>query len=158
MTSYNIASSTSFQTIVVVEPAEEGVQTPHVSVAIPKSNFEDMQNEIKTMKQKIQDLVELPETTGLIEALRTAEEDKSPLVDMFQILSLTKRLDGVELSLGKLASMMEDLARTTTGNNIIIILIFFNISSKPKKLKRRNLKSWILVVKNLRISKSVCRR
>lgn len=99
----------------MVEPAEEGVQAPHVTVAVPKSNFEEMQSDIKTMKQQIQDLVDLPENTGLIEAIRSMEEDKTPLVDMFQILSLTRRIDGVETGLSKLASMMEDLARATTG-------------------------------------------
>lgn len=84
-----------------------------MSVAVPKSNFEEMQNDIKVLKQQIQDLIDLPENTGLIEALRTSEEDKTPLVDMFQILSLTKRIDGVETGLSKLASMMEDLAKTT---------------------------------------------
>lgn len=113
---FSVDSSTSFQTIVVVEHTEEGVQAPHVSVAVPKANFEEMMNDIKTMKQQIQDLIDLPENTGLIEALRTAEEDKTPLVDMFQILSLTKRIDGVETGMSKLASMMEDLAKATAGN------------------------------------------
>lgn len=120
---FSIDSSTSFQTIVVVEPTEEGVQAPHVSVAVPKANFEEMMNDIKTMKQQIQDLIDLPENTGLIEALRTAEEDKSPLVDMFQILSLTKRIDGVETGMSKLASMMEDLAKATAGNQKVWFLI-----------------------------------
>lgn len=85
---------------------------------MPKANFEEMQMEIKTMKQQIQDLTELPENTGLLDALRSMEmeEDKSPLVDMFQILSLTKRIDGVEMGISKLASMMEDLAKATSGN------------------------------------------
>lgn len=79
-----------------------------------------MQKEMKIMKQQIQDLMELPENSGLIEALRSAEDDRSPLVDMFQILSLTKRIDGVETAISKLASMMEDIARTTAGNDCSI--------------------------------------
>lgn len=65
------------------------------------------------MKCQIQELVDLPANTGLLQAIRSMEEDKTPILDMFQILSLTKRIDGAEAGMAKLASMMEDLARNT---------------------------------------------
>lgn len=128
---------------------EEGVQAPHVSVAVPKSNFEEMQNDIKTMKQQIQDLIDLPENTGLLEAIRSMEEDKTPLVDMFQILSLTRRIDGVETGMSKLASMMEDLARTTAGNGVSNRCSCKKFCWKvSNKSRMKNLRNRILVVRN----------
>lgn len=50
---------------------------------------------------------------------RAAGVDKSnPLLDMFQILNLTKRVDGAEEGISKLASMIEDLAREGPGNSV----------------------------------------
>lgn len=35
----------------------------------------------------------------------------SPILDMFQILTLVKRLDATEVAINKMASMIEDLAK-----------------------------------------------
>lgn len=62
--------------------------------------------------------MELPANSGLIEAVRATGEDKSsPVLDMFQILNLTKRLDAAETGINKLASMIEDLARERPSKN-----------------------------------------
>lgn len=45
-------------------------------------------------------------------------EKSNPVLDMFQILTLTKRVDGTEQGISKLASMIEDLARETPGNKV----------------------------------------
>lgn len=48
-----------------------------------------------------------------------AGDKSSPVLDMFQILNLTKRVDGTETGLNKLASMVEDLARERPGTTSI---------------------------------------
>lgn len=49
----------------------------------------------------------------------------SPVLDMFQILNLTKRVDGTEMGINKLASMIEDLAKERPGKFLIIVFNFF---------------------------------
>lgn len=56
--------------------------------------------------------MDLPSNLDLINASR----DKSqPIVDMFQLLTLNKRITANEEGLTKMASMIEDLARQTEG-------------------------------------------
>lgn len=38
-------------------------------------------------------------------------QDRSPVLDMYQILNLTKRLDAVELSIEKFATILESVTR-----------------------------------------------
>lgn len=66
----NKDSISSFDTIVVIEPAEEGVSTPHISVAVPKSLFDGVQEDIKNLKDQVQELIDLPGNMGLLEAMR----------------------------------------------------------------------------------------
>lgn len=56
--------------MVVIEPTEEGISTPHVSVAVPKSLIDDLQDDMKNMKDQIKELTELPANSGLIDAVR----------------------------------------------------------------------------------------
>ncbi|KAF2896223.1 hypothetical protein ILUMI_09953 [Ignelater luminosus] len=106
------------QTVIVVEPTD-GATTPHVSVALSRVHFDNMEEEIEKLKEDIQELKELPANMGLIEALRNSSVDKSsPVLDMFQILTLSKRIDATETGIGKLASMVEDLAREASGGGL----------------------------------------
>lgn len=56
--------------MVVIEPTEEGISTPHVSVAVPKALIDDLQEEMKNMQEQIKELIELPANSGLIDAVR----------------------------------------------------------------------------------------
>lgn len=57
------------QTIIVVEPTD-GAATPHVSVALSRAHFDNMEEEIEKLKEEVKELKELPANMGLIEALR----------------------------------------------------------------------------------------
>ncbi|XP_030754393.1 uncharacterized protein LOC115881156 isoform X2 [Sitophilus oryzae] len=106
--------SGSFQTIVVVEPAsrEKVADAPKFAIAITKEQLNKLQHDIKELQRQVKELTEMPGSIGLIEAIRTSKEGSAtPLLDMFQILTLVKRLDATEEAMNKLASMMEELAK-----------------------------------------------
>lgn len=54
----------------MVEPIEGGENAPQVSVALPKEVFAEVKKDIADMKQQIQDLVDLPNNMGLMDAVR----------------------------------------------------------------------------------------
>lgn len=68
--SFTARKSSSFQTVVVVEPIEGGANAPQVSVSLPKAVFAEVQKDISDMKAQIQDLIDLPNNMGLIDAVR----------------------------------------------------------------------------------------
>lgn len=110
------------ETVILVEAVTESISTPHVSVAFSKSHLKQLKDDIDDLKKKVMELAELPSNLDLINASR----DKSqPIVDMFQILSLNKRIGATEEGITKMASMVEDLARSTPGN---LAFKFFTIN------------------------------
>lgn len=102
-------SPNATDTVVVVEATTETVVTPQVSVAFSKTHLKNMESEIEDIRSKIKELAEMPGNMGLLDAAR----DKKPVVDMYQILSLSKRVQAAEEGMEKLASMMEDWAKST---------------------------------------------
>lgn len=101
----------ALQTVILLESTEPSTTPPpaHVSVALSKVHFENLEDEIEKLKEDIKELKELPANVDLISAIRSA--NPSPVLDMFQILTLTKRIEASEEAVSKLASMIEDLAR-----------------------------------------------
>lgn len=63
-------NSSNFQTVVVIEPADSQPSVPHVTVSVPKSVIDEMEEQIQAMKEQIRELVELPANSGLIDAVR----------------------------------------------------------------------------------------
>ncbi|XP_076270897.1 uncharacterized protein LOC143202861 isoform X2 [Rhynchophorus ferrugineus] len=109
-----VGSSESYQTIVVVEPAsrEKLADTPKFTIALTKEQLGKLQKDIKDLQKQVKELTEMPGNIGLIDAIRSSKDgSNSPILDMFQILTLVKRLDATEAAMNKLASMMEDLAK-----------------------------------------------
>ncbi|XP_025833108.1 uncharacterized protein LOC108734577 isoform X2 [Agrilus planipennis] len=105
------------ETVVVVEPNEEGIDTPHLTVAVDRNFFENIERDVGVMKLQIKELTDLPSNQGLMEALQS--EKTTPVLDMFQILNLKKRVDGVEVGINKLGSIFEDLAKGGTLSNAL---------------------------------------
>lgn len=96
-------------TVILVEATTETLVTPQVSVAFSKTHLKHMEDEINEIRSKLKELAEMPGNMGLLDAAR----DKKPVVDMYQILSLSKRVQAAEEGMEKLASMMEDWAKNT---------------------------------------------
>ncbi|XP_060523196.1 uncharacterized protein LOC132700092 [Cylas formicarius] len=134
----DVASSDSFQTIVVVEPASKDkiADPPKFTIALTREHLCKLQADIKTLQQQVQELIELPANIGLIEALRADSADKaSPVLDMFQILNLAKRLDAMEVAMSKMASMIEYLAREQDGAQRVEFKPIETILPAPVTLK-----------------------
>ncbi|ENN75980.1 hypothetical protein D910_08006, partial [Dendroctonus ponderosae] len=109
-----VASSGSLQTIVVVEPAskEKIGDSPKFTIALTKEQLGKLQKDLKDLQKQVKELTDLPGNIGLIDAIRTSKDGgTSPILDMFQILTLVKRLDATEVAMNKMASMIEDLAK-----------------------------------------------
>ncbi|KAF5295166.1 hypothetical protein FQR65_LT10554 [Abscondita terminalis] len=88
-------------TIVLVEKSTK-ISSNNKCAALEDADLEQLREEVKALK-------DLPANTDLIEALRPHNE--APVLEMYQVLSLTKRMDANEVGLKKLASMIEDLAK-----------------------------------------------
>lgn len=97
-------------TVILVETVTESISTPHVSVAFSKHHLKQLHEDIEDLRQKVKELEELPSNLGLFKAVK---DKNSPIVDMFQLLSLNKRVVAAEEGMKKLGSMMEDIARNT---------------------------------------------
>lgn len=81
-----------------------------MSVAVNVSHFEQLVNELEYLKVQIKELKEMPGNMGLIDAIKSTDKS-SPVLDMFQILSLQKRMDAAESGMNKLASLVEDVVK-----------------------------------------------
>ncbi|CAH0563970.1 unnamed protein product [Brassicogethes aeneus] len=115
--------SKSLQTVVVVEQSSKVDQTesPHFSVAVTQDHYDHLMGDIDELKEKVLELSELPANIGLVEALRAAGKDKpSPVLDMFHILTLNKRMDAAEQGMEKLGTIIEDLAKEAKGEGPLV--------------------------------------
>ncbi|RZC33511.1 intracellular protein transport protein USO1-like [Asbolus verrucosus] len=101
------AGEQQLSTVVLVESQS---RLPQFSVAVSKSAFDELQEDVSAIKHQIKELTEMPGNMGLIEATRTGS---SPILDMFQILTLIKRMDAAETAMEKLHSLMEEIVRQT---------------------------------------------
>ncbi|CAH1376337.1 unnamed protein product [Tenebrio molitor] len=101
------------QTVVVVESQSN---LPQYSIAVSKVTFDDLQNDVDTLKGQIKELTELPGNMGLIEATR---KQSGPILDMFHILNLTKRMDANETAVEKMGSLIEDLAQQEASGELV---------------------------------------
>ncbi|XP_050299473.1 uncharacterized protein LOC126738269 [Anthonomus grandis grandis] len=139
------------QTIVVVEPASKETlgESPKFTIAMTKEQLGKLQKDMKDLKRQVQELTDLPGNTGLIEAVRGSKEgSNSPILDMFQILTLVKRQDASEVAINKMASMIEDLAK---GQNS---LVDSGLPPKEKKLSFKE-QSRDLLVKSQELRRSL---
>lgn len=102
----------------VAKGSTDGIP-PRYSVAVTTDALEKVQREIKQLQADMRGLKELPSNGDLIKAIRRSsvgeakKSDSSPVLDMFQILNLTKRMDATDITLEKLFSMVEELTGKT---------------------------------------------
>ncbi|KAJ3645501.1 hypothetical protein Zmor_023151 [Zophobas morio] len=88
---------------------------PQYTVALSKTAFDGVLNELDNLKEEIKELRELPSNFGLIQSTR---DSTGPIVDMYQNLRLAKRMDATEITIQKLGSLVEDLARSELGADV----------------------------------------
>ncbi|XP_072392147.1 uncharacterized protein [Diabrotica undecimpunctata] len=84
--------------------------TPQFTVTMTADHIDRMEKSIKKLQSKVKELEDLPGNMKLYEALE--KQEGTPILDMFQILNLQKRMDAVDESIEKLASMLEGAAKS----------------------------------------------
>ncbi|KAJ8923160.1 hypothetical protein NQ315_001714 [Exocentrus adspersus] len=101
--------SDSQNKVIVVESTKDIAEGP--TVVVTKNHFEKLKEEVKKLSKKVRELSELPANADLIGAIRAQHPENTPVLDMFQTLNLSKRVDATEVGIQKLASLVEDLAK-----------------------------------------------
>uniref|UniRef100_A0A6P7GZE7 Uncharacterized protein LOC114342548 n=1 Tax=Diabrotica virgifera virgifera TaxID=50390 RepID=A0A6P7GZE7_DIAVI len=96
-------------TVVLVTTSRSSA-TPQFTVTMSADYIDRMEKSIKKLQSKVKELEELPGNMKLYEALE--KQEGTPILDMFQILNLQKRMDAVDGSIEKLASMLEGAAKS----------------------------------------------
>ncbi|KAK9883282.1 hypothetical protein WA026_001466 [Henosepilachna vigintioctopunctata] len=98
--------------VIIVPTKDDREITPTFTVAVTTEEFERLTRDVHDLKVKYNELTKMSSNTELMKAVRTSTDKvASPVVDMYQILSLTKRVEAAELGMSKIASMIEDLAK-----------------------------------------------
>ncbi|XP_043584811.1 glutamine-rich protein 2-like isoform X2 [Bombus pyrosoma] len=90
------------ETVIFVEPIVDGA-TPTAL------GFKRLEKNVNELQQRFQALEELATTPELIERLKGKITD--PLTDVWQIISITKRLDASEQGIDKLTKMVQDVMK-----------------------------------------------
>ncbi|XP_050496443.1 glutamine-rich protein 2-like isoform X1 [Bombus huntii] len=93
------------ETVIFVEPIVDGA-TPTAL------GFKRLEKNVNELQQRFQALEELATTPELIERLKGKITD--PLTDVWQIISITKRLDATEQGIDKLTKMVQDVMKGDT--------------------------------------------
>ncbi|CAH0563971.1 unnamed protein product [Brassicogethes aeneus] len=83
------------------------------TMAITQDRYENLVGDIKDLQEKVQELAELPGNLGLVNTIRS--EKPSPVLDMFHIMKISKRVDALDAGMKKISSLVEDLALEKKG-------------------------------------------
>ncbi|XP_056648707.1 rho-associated protein kinase 1-like [Diorhabda sublineata] len=94
---------------VIVVTSSNSSENPEFTVTMTTEYMNHLEKSVQSLQAKVKELEELPGNLKLYEAIK--QEGSSPVLDMFQILNLQKRMDAVDLSIEKLASMLETAAK-----------------------------------------------
>ncbi|XP_045478226.1 uncharacterized protein LOC123683316 isoform X2 [Harmonia axyridis] len=99
--------------VVIVPTNGDNEVTPAFTVAVTTEAFSKLTSDVENLKQKYNELTQMSNNSDLVKAVRTSVTgaESGPIVDMYQMLSLTKRVEAAEVGMAKMASMIEDLAR-----------------------------------------------
>ncbi|CAH1104755.1 unnamed protein product [Psylliodes chrysocephalus] len=122
LTEYSVSSDKKEQPAnaaeqVVLIQSEPGTEA-QFTVTMTKEYFDSIEQKIITMQNQIKELHELPGNLKLFENMK--EGGNTPVLDMFQILSVQKRMDAVEQGMEKVASMIESVLKGTNLTDIVI--------------------------------------
>ncbi|XP_044759238.1 uncharacterized protein LOC123316976 isoform X2 [Coccinella septempunctata] len=123
-TQYQIANDAGKQSqmtdggnVVIVATNGDNEMTPSFTVAVTTEAFAKLTGDVSDLKEKYKELTQMSNNSELVKAVRTSVTggESGPIVDMYQLLSLTKRVEAAEMGMAKMASMIEDLARESGG-------------------------------------------
>ncbi|XP_046819422.1 glutamine-rich protein 2-like [Vespa crabro] len=98
------------QNVIFVEPIIDG-STPTALA------FKKLEQSVEHLEQRFEALEELSTNPELVERLKGNITD--PLVDMWNIININKRLDAAEQGIDKLASMVQDVIKSGTDLEIV---------------------------------------
>ncbi|CAH1984683.1 unnamed protein product [Acanthoscelides obtectus] len=99
-----------------MKPSKGSVSSGEFSVALTKDSFDKLKKDVDKLKKKVSQLVNLSSNSDIIEAVRQSEGEIKPVQDMFQLVTVQKRLDTAETIMKKLCSMVEDLIKASGGS------------------------------------------
>ncbi|XP_035726722.1 glutamine-rich protein 2-like [Vespa mandarinia] len=98
------------QNVIFVEPIIDG-STPTALA------FKKLEQSVENLEQRFEALEELSTNPELVERLKGNITD--PLVDMWNIINMNKRLDAAEQGIDKLASIVQDVIKSGTDLEIV---------------------------------------
>lgn len=90
--------------LVVIEPDE--TKPPQLTICMSQRTITTIQDDITDLKQHIAELMDLPKNCSLLDAMKNKDK---PVLEIFQVMSLAKRVDAAESQLKKIGSLIEDL-------------------------------------------------
>ncbi|KAG5881849.1 hypothetical protein JTB14_017907 [Gonioctena quinquepunctata] len=102
--------------VVLVQTSKSQLSGDSQYIAVTKERYEELQDRLGELEDRLAELEGLPADEKIMNALASDSSEKTPVLDMYQILSLRKRMDAVDESIEKLASMMETVARESLEN------------------------------------------
>ncbi|CAG9854042.1 unnamed protein product [Phyllotreta striolata] len=79
------------------------------TITMTTEYFEQIEKSIANLETQIKELQDLPGNLKLVESVK--QGDKTPVLDMFQMLNIKKRMDAIEESMTKVASMIESAVK-----------------------------------------------
>ncbi|GLV44948.1 no individualized sperm [Carabus blaptoides fortunei] len=93
---------------------EDTAHQPHVIVPVSDERFQELESGMDYLKVKMKEILELPKDSNIVEAMRSLEyrdaEHTSvlnPASEMWQMLSLSKRIDTVEAGITQLTTTID---------------------------------------------------
>lgn len=99
------------KTVVVLE--RDGTSDDPNAMILSKEGMDKLHKEIDDLKQALKELAEMPANRTLIDAIRQSESGKgAPILEVFQSVSLVKRMDATDEQVEKLAKMLDELIRS----------------------------------------------
>ncbi|XP_026481574.1 uncharacterized protein LOC113388408 [Ctenocephalides felis] len=83
---------------------------------VSQENFQSFAERVASIEEHLRALEELPNNKELLEAVRSGQGN--PVAEMWNGISLSKRIEAVESGMNKLTSVMEELAKEYTNVNV----------------------------------------
>ncbi|XP_044748636.1 uncharacterized protein LOC123309538 [Coccinella septempunctata] len=106
-----VSADENEQEKIVVIPDGPSERFPAMTLAISTSQLQTMERNIRSLQKEVSDLRALPSNNELFKAVKAKAGEPTPILDMYQILTVTKRMEATEQAVIKISSFVEDLAK-----------------------------------------------
>ncbi|KAK9886977.1 hypothetical protein WA026_019234 [Henosepilachna vigintioctopunctata] len=101
----------------VALPASHTEKHATMTVVVPQSTIDNMMKDIHHLKGEVAELRALPSNNDIFNAVKNKNGQPTPIGDMYQMLTITKRVDATEQAITKVATFVEDLTKYIQGDN-----------------------------------------